>query len=545
MPVTTHIAGLPDELRVRFLALRTIRDVAGLLQVSEDHLRYLAFYRRKAKYRQFYVRKRREGRRLLAEPIPPLKLLQTRLASVLRYVYQPRSSVHGFIAQRSIATNAQKHTARRLVLNLDLCDFFPSINFGRIRGMLLAQPYGLGGPAATVLAQLCCYQNSLPQGAPTSPVLSNMICKSLDRDLELIARKARCRYTRYADDLTFSTQESAFRPELVTDTSTSPITLGGALRSAIESHGFRINDSKIRIQGRAQRQIVTGLTVNSIPNVRRQYIRRVRAMLHAWRRYGHDAAQAVFSTRDNKDRGPHRSQPSFRRVVKGKLDFLAMVRGNSDAIYRRFISEYAALDPDYRPRPGERRKPSHLKSYRDAIWVLETDTLEVDEMYQGTAFELDGYGLVTCAHVVRKPALAYRPSAPEARFPIRVEAKSEGLDVALLSFEGSSGQQLKPSRAIAKQGDSVRLVGYPAHAPGSSIYEESGSITGFRAHMGHQRIVVSMPIVGGASGSPILDSSYRVVGIAAKGRSGADKDNASVQSIAIPISALDQLVGEG
>ncbi len=533
MPVSLIVPGPPDELKTRFLTLRTIRDVARLLMITEEHLNYLAYYRRKGKYRTFTVKKRRGGRRTLAEPFPPLKLLQKRLLSVLSHVYKPRSAVHGFTSGRSIAKNAQKHAGRRLVLNLDLLDFFPSVNFGRVRGMLLAKPYLLGGPAATVLAQLCCYKNSLPQGAPTSPIISNMICRGLDRELELLARKVRCTYTRYADDLTFSTDEAQFRHELIADSHAEPVVLGARLRSAIESHGFQINEGKIRIQSQAQRQEVTGLTVNSKPNVQRHYIRRTRAMLHAWEKYGHDAAERVFIANDTKDRGPYHQRPKFGRVVKGRLDFLAMVRGNDDAVYLKFIKQYAALNPSYRPLPVEQQRPRHLKTYRDAIWVLEGES-------QGTAFELEGYGLISCDHVVGGQMQVYRPGRPEVRYPVEILARDRELDVAVLRFGGEGGFLLKRSLAGVSQGTPVKLLGCPQHSTGSSLYEELGSVAGIRRHMQQERILVTMRIVAGSSGSPVIDSSGRVIGIAATGDDKFEEERA-VQYGVIPIGTLDKL----
>src|SRR5205814_3311637 len=115
-----------------------------------------------------------------------------------------------FIPARSILTNAKPHLRQKFVLNVDLKDFFPTINFGRVRGVLIAKPYCLLPHIATYIARICCRDNALPQGAPTSPIISNMICSRLDRQLLRLARQYRCVYTRYADDLTFSTSMPRF-----------------------------------------------------------------------------------------------------------------------------------------------------------------------------------------------------------------------------------------------------------------------------------------------------------------------------------------------
>jgi RNA-directed DNA polymerase len=209
--------------------------------------------------------------------------------------YRAHPGAHGFIPARSILTNAKAHAGQRLVFNVDLKDFFPTINFGRVRGLFMAAPFHMGAPAATVLAQICTLKNGLPQGAPTSPVLSNFIATALDRRLTRLARDNGVRYSRYADDITFSTSQNAFPVGIVAFEQNAekrtPI-VGEALAKAIAESGFQVNFGKVRLQTRHERQSVTGLVVNAAPNIERARIRRVRAMLHAWAKFGLDAAGA-------------------------------------------------------------------------------------------------------------------------------------------------------------------------------------------------------------------------------------------------------------
>jgi RNA-directed DNA polymerase len=161
----------------------------------------------------------------------------------------------------------------------------------------LAEPFKLPPQVATLLAQICCHENKLPQGAPTSPIISNMICGRMDSQLKLFASQNGCFYTRYADDITFSTRQRIFPTELAsleeTD-ETRVVTLPSVLTDLIEKNGFKINKSKTRLLSRADRQDVTGLTVNRFVNVNRRYIRNVRGALHAWRKYGLELAQQKF-----------------------------------------------------------------------------------------------------------------------------------------------------------------------------------------------------------------------------------------------------------
>src|SRR6266568_2538034 len=208
-----------DELRQLFRALLSPADIADLLEVPYYYLvRILYLSPHRYQYDDFTIPKRSGGTRLICAPPPAILALQTKLNRILRLVYKPRASTHGFVENRSILTNAQSHTSKRFVLNLDLSDFFPSINFGRIRGLFLAKPYLLPEDAATLIAQICSHNGSLPQGAPTSPVISNMICWKLDRELEKLAHYNKCTYTRYADDITFSTSMKRFPANIATPT---------------------------------------------------------------------------------------------------------------------------------------------------------------------------------------------------------------------------------------------------------------------------------------------------------------------------------------
>jgi RNA-directed DNA polymerase len=257
----------PEESIETFKLLKTARDVAYLLEVEYSTLTYY-LYRRpiKSNYRIFALRKKNGGVRHIFAPITPLILMQRRLNEVLQIIYKPKSSVNGFVKGKSVLTNAQTHVRKSLILNLDLENFFPSINYGRVRGMFMSKPYKVAENASTVLAQICCVDGHLAQGAPTSPIISNMICGKLDSDLQKIARKYRCTYSRYADDITYSTSKYRFpysMARLIYDDEKTYTEIGDHLQSVIENNGFRINLSKVRISGKGNRQEVTGIVVNA------------------------------------------------------------------------------------------------------------------------------------------------------------------------------------------------------------------------------------------------------------------------------------------
>lgn len=221
-------------------------------------------------------------------------LLQRRLSELLQDCVgeidaaRPREdrTAHGFRRGRSIITNAREHRHRRWVFNVDLEDFFPSINFGRVRGFLLRdRDFALREATATVVAQIACHENSLPQGSPCSPVISNLVAHLLDMRLVKLASASGCTYSRYADDLTFSTNKKGFPADIAVPSGDecAPSRLwlpGAALQRAIERSGFHVNAEKTRQMHRTSRQRVTGLVVNKKVNVRCEYRRNVRAMVH-------------------------------------------------------------------------------------------------------------------------------------------------------------------------------------------------------------------------------------------------------------------------
>lgn len=345
--MSTDLQRPEEELKERFFNLKTRQDIADLLEISDYQLRYHLYISPKKAYTTFTIPKKSGESRIIHTPVTPLKIIQKKLNQVLRCVYQPKPSTHGFAVGRSIITNASQHLRQRYILNIDIKDFFPSINFGRVRGLYMALPYRCTEEVATVLAQICCYENQLPQGAPTSPIVSNMICAQLDSQLQKLSKKYHCIYTRYADDITFSTSKPKFPPQLsYFSDKLEKLVIGDELEQIIKKNGFSINESKTRLKTRYKRQEVTGITVNEKLNVKRKAIRQIRAMLHAWEKYGLEEAQSEFLKRFDKKQYFHKHQPSFKYIVRGKIEFIGRVRGRDDHIYLNFLRWLKKLAPE-------------------------------------------------------------------------------------------------------------------------------------------------------------------------------------------------------
>ena len=539
--MSLQLTARPDELRSEFLQLATKEQLASLLDIPTHRLIYLLYRKRQSNYFTFNIPKKAGGVRCIEAPHAGLKAVQGKLLQVLDSVYSPRPSVHGFVADRSVGTNALLHEGKGWVLNIDLKDFFPSINFGRVRGLFMASPYVLPPKVATVIAQLVCFDGKLPQGAPTSPMISNMVCTKLDSELQRFCARHRITYSRYADDLTFS-GKTTFPPVSLArvsfDDRAEDLELGSFFESIITGNGFEINDRKVRLQRRGRRQEVTGLVVNERVNVPRRFVRQIRAMLHDWERNGLAAAEGRHwrEFARGRNRPPFKRPAAFREVVKGKLDFLAMVRGLDDTIYEKLLARYCRL-AGTEPRPLSTRNPNHLQRYHDGIWVIENNK------HQGTGFFLQGVGFVTCDHVVLgQRSRAYHPRRPLHSLPLTYVKGDKNIDLAVCRIDWTGAYEFSTNRAgIPGAGTNVTVAGFPDFNPGASISIETGVVTGFRYHMAFPRITVSCQIITGMSGSPVIDWKHRVVGVAA---TGAPKRSAATRERmygVIPIGLLNDL----
>jgi len=277
-------------------ALKTAADLAQALGLPVPRLRWLTYHREVdsgSHYLLWRVPKRDGGTRLISAPKPDLKAAQRWIACHITERLPVSGAVHGFLTGRGTQTNAAAHAGARLVVKFDVKDFYPSVTFPRVKGLM--RKAGYGEQVATVLALLCTEApreeltirdkryyvatgpRSLPQGAPTSPSITNTLCLKLDARLGGLARKLGYRYTRYADDLTFSWREEADPP------------LGKllfAVNVVVSDEGFELQRKKTRVLRAGRRQKITGLVVNTAPDGRsparvpRKVVRKLRAAIH-------------------------------------------------------------------------------------------------------------------------------------------------------------------------------------------------------------------------------------------------------------------------
>lgn len=490
------------------------------LKLSAAELKKIWWYRGRM-YSQFDVAKCSGKVRTITAPDRRLKITQKKLIPLFEQLYRVRNPVHGFVPERSVKTNAEAHGRRRFVVNLDLKDFFPTITEKRVVGLL--RSLGVDKRVSEVIAHLCCHMGRLPQGAPTSPILSNMICYRFDTDLLLVAKTSRAIYTRYADDITFSSYQvptPLFEGLVPAVGRFSPDLLAPELRTAITNNGFVVHPDKAHYADRNSRRIVTGVKINAGLNVDRRYIRRIRAMLHSIEKLGFTDAQAKYSS--NGGRG------NLAAHLRGKIAYVAHLKGHADPVVRsmaqRYNKSFIAEPINLTPTVEERRDRS--------VWVVDHP-----ELY-GTAFFLKDVGLVTAAHCVGglSDVDVLHPSKHTTKFRVKVLHFDEHRDLAVLdhsTIPTTDFYELEPAAREVAVTEAVTAVGYPDWGLGERLNIRSGEISLLTARFGVQLIEVTQQLTQGMSGGPLLNVAGEVVGIIHKG------GPAEGRQLAIKLSELE------
>jgi RNA-directed DNA polymerase len=337
-----------------------------LVKLPLDRLNWWAWvFPRNKCYRRFEISKRGGGSRSILAPIAPIKAIQRQIATSLTLSYRAPAHVHGFALERSPLTNAAVHVGQQWVFAIDLEDFFPSITASRVRGLFESWPFEYPEQVARLLARLCCFHDALPQGAPTSPIISNYICRGMDRRLAELAQDSLCYYSRYADDLTFSTDRRTFPAELA-EFDGAKAAPSPALRGLINKAGFKVNERKTRMQVAFGRQRVTGLIVNEKVNVPHSYLRGLRAVLHIWRRYGpEEASKSLRRASPDPNWPPGKPFPGLAEVVRGRIVYVGSVRGYTDPTYLKLAKKLAERDPHFDFRPASSMRPLRAQLFTE------------------------------------------------------------------------------------------------------------------------------------------------------------------------------------
>ena len=443
-----------DQIRTAFEKMQSREDLLNVLNEAKPlvygdkavpfDLKQLTWYANpklgRKRYAEFKIKKKSGAERCIHAPVKGLKSLQKTLSFVLQCVYEPHNAAMGFVGNKSIVDNAKLHVGSKYVYNIDLKDFFPSVDQARVWKCFQLKPFNLnmvstaepqyvkweefkkeylkteelvnfykgkgrmftntafgtlyvannfdlekdkyvllGGSSlktktgkslegtlwlvnkipntsrleiANIIASLCCTEmeverknekgewekvkrNVLPQGAPTSPVITNIVCQKLDYLLSGVAKRFGLKYSRYADDITFSSMHNVYQPESE---------FLKELHRIIAEQNFHIKESKTRLQKDGYRKEVTGLLVNEKANVQQRYIKQLRMWLYYWERYGYERASGFFLQQYIADKGHVKNgKPNMVNVISGKLDYLKMVKGADNELYQKLKARFENL----------------------------------------------------------------------------------------------------------------------------------------------------------------------------------------------------------
>lgn len=313
-------------------SIRSINELGKLLKTHPQQLKLMA---QQPSYKTFTIPKKGGGERQIENPSAPLKKVLSQLNGYLQstYFFEKSNAAYGFVSgvrndddRRNVLTNAQKHLGRPYLLNIDLKDFFHSVSRGMVLQIFLEKPFRFKGELADLLADLCTYQERLPMGTPTSPTLSNFACRSLDDTLQAYATNMLWVYTRYADDMSFSSHQK-INEEMI-----------HSVKDLITQAGFRVNPRKVTRSGPEDAKIVTGLLLTDKVGLAPDFLPQLRSEVN----------QLAAAVRAQNEQGQLSTRwlTKMQQQVRGRISFAGFVLGRRHEQYMEIRDAfYTATNP--------------------------------------------------------------------------------------------------------------------------------------------------------------------------------------------------------
>ena len=376
---------------MEFLEIKDFRDLSIFLNLEPRNLGYMLMkLSRDSLYTNFDIPKKLGGSRKISAPNIQLRHIQHKLRLEFEEHYKPTAYAHGFIKNRSILTNAQKHVKKNWVVNIDLQDFFTTVTAKRVYGLMRAKPFFFDASVASYITNLVTYKGFVPQGATTSPIITNMICYRLDKSLAKYCIRHNITYTRYADDITFSADDRASLVNVYDEYSNE---VSDAINNIIENNGFSINLDKVRCNLLFKHQEITGIKTNVYPNISNFHKYKIRAMLHAWEKYGFDLAVTDYMKKNSLEGDIELYKKTFTDQLIGLIAYAHMILGVNHAFYNKIAHQFNLLSK--RNHFFVKYKLPDLYDY--AVYsLIKYDSVGIP-MSQSTAFYCNNYFL-TCLH---------------------------------------------------------------------------------------------------------------------------------------------------
>ena len=486
------------------------------------------------KYRSFYIHKRSGGQRLIESPQDDdLIKIQIELKKLLEGVYSKHKPqcAHGYVQGNSIITNVNellKNNSGKYILKIDIKDFFGSITYERIFGLLKREMH-ITDESANAICLLVTCNRHLPQGASTSPVIANMICKRMDKKLLQLAKSIGAIYTRYADDLFFSFSSAIDAKKLFEgDSLKSPLTLSLTLKNIIWDNGFAINNRKVKLLSKANSQNVCGIVVNEFKNVRRDFLRDLRVKIY---KYG-------------------KGEITNKSSIVGKLSFARLVRGLNDRLVCKYCSKFNKMTtPPFPDADFRLNEMAAMKHY--------TVRIDLENGDWGTGFFLRGF-LITSLHVIEKKGLGeaidrnktmpgyfksfkinyYDNAGKKKSVEIKVGDAFIFNEIAFLKI---SNYELFKNKELKVQSEQYDYENNDAFVIGSQssnsrtlglVSKNTSIIETSYLHNSDAYLVRRGTIYHGMSGGPLIDSkTYRVIGVSLSGQLNEEHEQENACSI--------------
>lgn len=460
----------------------------------------------KTRYKLYLIDKKNRTKRVIEQPIDENLIKVQKALKVYfeneYYKYMP-NSVHGFVKKRSIITNAQVHHkhAPKFILKIDIKDFFPSITYERLYEMFFKTFHLFFGSTINALCLAVTCNKHLPQGAATSPILANMICKRLDKKLFRLAKQKNAIYTRYADDVSISFSDQETLEYFIGSTFVKrPFCLNDEIIKIFEENGFKINDSKTKVLSNSTKQYVCGISINNKNglSIKRSKLKEIR--------------QEIFNLKVGKTK--------FNNKIVGKVAYLRSVYGPDNPLSIKYsvklneCGKPVFIDSDF--------KLNDNKSYAKSKYIIAIDT---KDNYFGTGFFANNF-LITSKHVIKGSKYAdffticYYVDKKMVKKDIFVKEIFEYGEIALINFEGIEEFKNRNLKLAGKIYDGMNKTVYTlgvAALPKTSFPKTCKKTTIIGdSDLQFENVyrLSDQSIYKGMSGGPVIElQSYKVIGV--------------------------------